>query len=207
MERELDGLGDEELLARCRTTRSAEEIRLAISIIARRHHAPLIRYLESYVGEHQTAQDLAQEAFVRLYRHARRYQAEKAQVRTWLYRIATNLALNAIRDRRRKPALSLDRPLGEAEGASLGARLADRAAPEPSGAALRGELVERVRAAVAELAEPYRSALLLCDLEGLSYQEAAAALEVPIGTIRSRLFRARMQLQQRLAPLLERGAL
>jgi RNA polymerase sigma-70 factor (ECF subfamily) len=207
VERELRALGDEELLARCRDATDGGVIRLSISILAERHHARLVRYLQGWLPSREVAEDVAQEAFIRLYRHARRYRRDAAKVRTWLYRIASNLARNALRDRARKPAISLERPLGNADGANgtLGGQLADDSAELPMRAAQRGEVVRRVRAAVGEVQEPYRSVLLLCDLEGMTYKEAAEVLEVPVGTIRSRLFRARSRLQAILGPMVERG--
>ncbi len=198
---------DEELLLRCRDATDPEVVRRAIGTIAERHHPALIRYLHGYVGSRETAEDLAQEAFVRLYRHAREYR-EVAKATTWLYKIATNLALNEIRDRRHRPRLSLDAPVSfRSTGRELGDGLADRRAPDPAAAAESRDLRDRVKAAVDGIPEPYRAAILLCDLEGMSYQEAAAVLEVPVGTIRSRLFRARERFQERMGASFGRGDL
>lgn len=196
---------DEELLLRCRDSTDPEVVRRAIGTIAERHQAALIRYLHGYVGSRETAEDLAQEAFVRLYRHAREYR-EVAKATTWLYKIATNLALNEIRDRKHRPRLSLDAPVSfSSTGRELGEGLADRRSPDPGATAEARDLGARVKEAVDAIAEPYRAVILLCDLEGLSYQEAAAVLDVPVGTIRSRLFRARERFQERMGPSFARG--
>lgn len=196
---------DEELFQRCRNTRDPEQIREAVGLLASRHARGLVRYLARMVRSHEVAEELSQEAFIRVYRHAARYQ-DIAKVRTWLYRIAHNLALNAIRDRKRRPAVPLS-GLREDGGEPAAASLADPRAEEPGRHAVRRDLRARVRAAVDQLPDTFRGAVVLCDLEGLSYQEAADVLEVKIGTIRSRLFRGRERLAKLLDPLRIRGAL
>jgi RNA polymerase sigma-70 factor (ECF subfamily) len=201
-----DGPSDEDLFRVCRESADGEAIRRAVAALAGRHERGLTRYLTNFVGSRETAEDLAQEAFIRIYQHAREYR-EVARVSTWLYRIATNLALNEIRDRKHRPRFSLDaRAAGEGgEGEALLEGLAERREPRPEERAQARDLAARVRAAVAELPEVYRAVILLCDLEGFSYEQAAAALDVKIGTIRSRLFRAREQVQEKLGPLVVRG--
>ena len=209
MARDLSGLTDEELLLLCRDARDGDEIRRAISTLAARHHPGVVRYLTRFLSSREAAEDLAQEAFVRIWKHAREYRGESAaKVSTWLYRIATNLALNEIRDRKNRPRVSLNVPVGAGggEGAGeLGDGIAQRREAGPGERAEARDLQSRVRRAIEELPEPYRATILLCDLEGLSYEEAAAALEVKIGTIRSRLFRAREQFQAKLGPAVVRG--
>lgn len=206
MARDLEGLSDEELFVLCRDTQDAAEIRAAVNVLARRHHAALVRYLISFVGRLEVAEDLAQEAFVRIYKHAREYR-EVAKVSTWLYRIGTNLALNEIRDRKRRPAVSLNAPFGEDGAAERGDAIADYREPSPVRRAEANDLAARVRRAVEELPELYRAVILLCDLEGLSYEDAAEALGLKIGTVRSRLFRARERFQEKLGPAFARGEL
>jgi RNA polymerase sigma-70 factor (ECF subfamily) len=191
----LGGLDDEELMLTCRDAKDPEVLRRAVSILAERHQEALRRFVYQYVRSRETAEDLCQEAFIRIYRHARGYK-EIARVKTWLYRIARNLALNAIRDKKRKPARSLDAAL------EAGA-IADPTAREdsdPVREAQRRDLKRRVRAAVDTLPEHYRGTLLLCDLEGLTYQEAADVLGTKVGTVRSRLFRARARLSEIMGP-------
>ncbi len=206
MARPLEGLSDEELFVLCRDTQDPAEIRAAVNLLARRHHQALVRYLFSFVGRVEAAEDLAQEAFIRIYRHAREYR-EVAKVTTWLYRIATNLALNEIRDRKRRPAVSLNAPFGEDGADERGDAVADAREPSPVRRAESADLAARVRQAVDELPELYRAVILLCDLEGLTYEEAAHALDLKVGTIRSRLFRARERFQEKLGPAFARGEL
>lgn len=198
---------DEDLFRTCRESRDGEAIRRAVSALAARHHPGLTRYLANFLGSRETAEDLAQEAFIRIYQHAREYK-EVAKVATWLYRIGTNLALNEIRDRKHRPRYSLNsRAAGDGEGEELQDGLAERREPRPEDRAESRDLAARVRRAIEELPELYRGVILLCDLEGFSYEEAAAALELKVGTIRSRLFRAREQVQEKLGPLVVRGEL
>lgn len=199
---------DEELFRRCRQSGDPDEIRQAVALLATRHKDGLVRYLARMVRSVEIGEELAQEAFIRIYRHAVRYQ-DIAKVRTWLYRIAHNLALNAIRDRKRRPAVTLGAlgALGGEDGQDAAASLADPRAADPADGAAQLDLRERVRRAVDQLPDHFRGAVVLCDLEGLSYQEAADVLEVKIGTIRSRLFRGREQLADLLRPLQSRGAL
>lgn len=195
---ELDGLDDEQLFRLCRETDDGELIRRAVGLLSVRHAAGLIRYLAGMTGSVEAAEDLCQEAFIRIYRHAREYQ-DIAKVRTWLYRIAQNLAKNHARDQRRKPRVSLEAVMGGGADGSASRELRDARAADPGQQAVERERAERLRDAVADLPEHYRTVLCCCDLEGLSYQEAAEILELKLGTVRSRLFRAR----ERLAATLE----
>ncbi len=206
MARDLEGLSDEELFILCRDTPNAAEIRASVGLLARRHHASLVRYLVPFVRRIEAAEDLAQEAFVRIYKHAREYRSV-AKVSTWLYRIATNLALNEIRDRKRRGSVSLNAPFGEDGGGERGDDLADSREPSPLHRAESNDRAARVRQAVEELPEVYRAVILLCDLEGLSYEDAADALGVKVGTIRSRLFRARERFQEKVSSAMVRGEL
>ncbi len=199
MEHDLQSLDDETLLAQCRHTEDDAFVRRVVSLLAERHHRALVRYLATWLPSVEEAEDVAQHAFVRLYRHARNYRPETAKVRTWLYRIAQNLGRNALRDRARRPQLAL-----ESQGLERGERLADPRLHSPLEQLARADLRKHVRRAVDRLPEPFRATLLLCDLEGLSYRECAEVLEVPLGTVRSRLFRARTQLERLLEPVLER---
>jgi RNA polymerase sigma-70 factor (ECF subfamily) len=202
--RDLEGHSDEELFVLCRDTQDPGEIRAAVGILAKRHHAGLVRYLVPFTRRVEVAEDLAQEAFIRIYKHAREYRSV-AKVSTWLYRIATNLALNEIRDRKRRPAVSLNAPFGE-DGERQD-ELADGREPSPVRRAEANDLAGRVREAIGELPELYRAVMLLCDLQGMSYEEAAEALGIKVGTIRSRLFRAREQFQEKLGPAFVRDEL
>lgn len=187
---------DEELLVRCRDA-SDQEIRVAVGILAERHHRALTRFLYRFVGQGPTAEDLAQEAFLRVYRKARHYK-EIARFSTWLYRIATNLALNEIRNSKHRPRLSLSRSSsGRDEGDDQPVVQVAEPGPGPDAVAEKRDLGRVVGELIQEIPEKYRVVLVLCDLEAMTYVEAAQTLGVKVGTIRSRLFRARSHFQRR----------
>ncbi len=150
-------------------------------------YAPFVYNLAfRYTGNRAEAEDLTQEAMVRVYRFMDSFRG--GAFRSWLYRIVTNLFLTRVRRERRLPRQSLERVLSDGE--TLEEALPDRS-EDP------GELVEQtgiqdhVHLALGTLPDPFRTALILRDVEGLAYEEIAAALDVPIGTVRSRISRAR----------------
>lgn len=190
---------DEALIARCRDA-DAHEVQRLVGELARRHHRTITGFIHGILGgDGMAAEDLAQEAFVRVYRHARGWEPGEAKFTTWLFTIARNLALNEVRDRKKRPLLVLDRPSGRADESGEDAVAAVPSRGEtPLDAAARSDATEALRAAVRELPEGFRLVLVLCDLEQLSYEECAETLAIPIGTVRSRLARARSQLSERL---------
>ncbi len=128
------------------------------------------------------AQDLAQEAFVRAHRALPGFRGQ-AQVRSWLYRIATNLALNAVQRRKEYPADTLpEQP----------------ARYDPANDAVNQALRKDIEKAVGELPEKLKAPLVLREFEGLSYQEIADALDLPLNTVRTRILRARRALREKL---------
>ena len=187
-------LSDEALMVRCASAGPAEA-RDLVGELARRHLERVAGFLLGILGEREAALDVAQEAFVRVFRHRARYR-DSGRFSTWLYTIGRNLALNEVRGRKLRP-----RALACAAGERDPLAEARSGAESPAQAAERGDLRQAVRAAILELPEAYRCVVVLCDLEERSYAEAAEVLEVPIGTIRSRLSRARAQLERRLRKL------
>lgn len=169
----------------------------ALRTLVERWREPLCGYLHRLLGSREDSEDLFQETFLRVLRHASRFDQSRS-FRPWLYSIATNLVRNCYRARGYRDALSLDRPEREEEGAPLSARLAARATT-PVDAASGGEDAQRVRAAVERLPEKGRVALVLFYYQGLAYQEIAEVLEVPLGTVKSRIHNALTQLAQALA--------
>jgi RNA polymerase sigma-70 factor (ECF subfamily) len=192
----LAALSDEELMSGTPEA-SRETLKRVVSELARRHHQSLIGFLRGIVRDASTAEDLAQEVFVRVYRHVRDYEP-RAKVVTWLYVIGRNLALNEVRNRKKRPSLKLNQTIHSdtSETEAVSTMVGAGAAPQDE--AQREELAHALRGAVSELPEPFRVVLVLCDLEQLSYQECAEALALPVGTVRSRLSRARGYLEERL---------
>ncbi len=196
---EVASLSDEQLMVSCLGAPDPEARRL-VGELARRHLERLTQFVFGLTGDPAGAHDLAQEAFVRVYRHRERYQ-DVGRFTPWLYTIARNLALNELRDRKHRPRTLEARPDDSAEQDALGQRAAVR--ETPADAAESADLRALVRREVAALPDGYRAVVVLCDLEQRSYAEAAELLDVPIGTVRSRLFRGRERLATRLRGVLE----
>ncbi len=193
-------LSDEELLLRCKDG-TPEDARVCIDIVVARYEAQLVNYLYRMLGDRGAAEDIFQETFIRIFRKVREYKTI-ARFTTWMYTIATNLALNEIRNRKKRPKTILDQPARGTEGEhGLGSSIPS-AAETPDTILQRRDIGRIVQKAVARVPEVYRAVLILCDLEGLPYQEAANILDVKLGTIRSRLARAREFFQRAFAPYL-----
>jgi RNA polymerase sigma-70 factor, ECF subfamily len=147
----------------------------------------------------EEARDLTQETFLRAYQAISKFRGD-ADLKTWLYRIAINQARNRWRwwrRRRRDVTVSLDAPLGETEQ-TVATRLEDTHAADPERDALAHEREDQLRRALQELRGAYREAVILRDVEGLSYEEIAETLQINIGTVKSRLARGRLELRHKL---------
>jgi len=151
------------------------------------HRDRLLTVIARVAGAGADAEDLAQETFLKAFAAIDRFDGRSALF-TWLYRIAINTARDWHDHRRRRPAVSLEGEDGP---------LVDPVAPDrsPEQAAVAGEERAAVRRALARLPEPFRSTLVLREMEGLSYEAIAEALDVSIGTVESRIFRARCKLR------------
>ena len=157
-------------------------------------HGPrLYGFARRMVGSAQEAEDLAQEAFVRAFKSLRQFRQE-ASFSTWLHRLALNLCLDHLK-RKKRPPVSLETIAREDP------------APSPEGnpvaAAERRERQEIIRGAIGTLPEAHRAVIVLYDLQGLSYEECAQVLKTSVGTVKSRLNRARLALKAKLEPQLE----
>lgn len=153
-----------------------------------------------FVPDHAEAQDIAQESFMRAYRALANFRGD-AQFYTWLYRIAVNTAKNHLVAMKRRPPTS-DVEVDDAEHYA-GGRMQDNDTPEHE--LLREEIAREVSQTVAALPEELRQAITLREVEGLSYEEIAETMDCPIGTVRSRIFRAREAIDARLRPLMDSG--
>jgi RNA polymerase sigma-70 factor (ECF subfamily) len=142
--------------------------------------------------------DVAQEAFIKAYRAIPKFRGDSSFY-TWLYRIGINTAKNHLVSQGRRPPDS-DIDASDAERYGIESRLKDHESPEAM--ARRDEVEAVVYGAIEELPEDLRTAITLRELEGLSYEEIAQAMDCPIGTVRSRIFRAREFIENRLRPLL-----
>lgn len=146
----------------------------------------------------EEARDLTQETFLRAFQAIRRFRGE-ADIKTWLYRIAVNLARNRWRwwrRRRREATFSLDAPDGVTEQPFSESLRSDT--PDPEQLALAREREAALNAALRSLGSPYREAVILRDVEGLSYEDVAVALDANVGTVKSRIARGRLELRKKL---------
>lgn len=175
----------------------------AVTELYARYHRRILNYLYRFTGSREAAEDLTQETFIRVVRNLGRYRPT-GSVGGWICRIAKNLALNAIRDRKGKPEISLDETKENAEGEEMTPMdgVADTRAT-PAQEAGRAEAEAAVQKALQELPPVYREAVILCDIQGSSYKEAAEVLGCPIDTVASRLARGRAKLAELLGYLKE----
>ncbi len=163
-----------------------------------RYHKRVYAVAFGVLKNRQDALDCVQEGFVKVHRHLASFQGSSSFY-TWLYRIVMNLAIDQLRRRKTARPVEFDdarrRDGVEPGDEAIVSRLLDE---NPRKAVIRRELLERVQAALAELPEYHRQVILLREIEGMSYEEMAEALEVPKGTIMSRLFHARRKMQEAL---------
>jgi RNA polymerase sigma-70 factor (ECF subfamily) len=172
----------------------------AFANLVEAHAEGLYNYLLHLLGDREEAEDLTQETFLRAWQSLPRFRGG-ALFTTWVYRIATNLAIDTLRRRGRRPqSLSLDQA-PDPEAAPLERQIPASGRSLDDEVAAR-ELQEAVRKAIAELPPKLRAVVLLYDFQQLSYEQIAAILTVPLGTVKSRLFNARQQLKTKLANLL-----
>jgi RNA polymerase sigma-70 factor (ECF subfamily) len=172
----------------------------AFALLVAKYERRVQRLLSRLVRDSAEIEDITQEAFIKAYRALPQFRGESAFY-TWLYRIAINTAKNYLATKSRRPVT-----VGEFQGADdgeffdLGAVVEDNNTPD---AVLHSrQVAEAVNAAIEALPEDLKAAITLREIEGLSYEEIAQAMDCPIGTVRSRIFRAREAIAQRLRPLL-----
>ena len=169
----------------------------AFTILYKRHQAGIYRFARQMTGEGNLAEEVTQEAFLTLMREGRSFNPRRGLLRPWLYGIARNCIRRCLE--RERPYVALENETTEENTADL---LADPNAPKDELAGLSSrETVEQVRRAVLALPPNYREVVILCELHELGYAEAAQILGCPLGTVRSRLHRARELLAPRLKGL------
>ena len=174
----------------------------AFDALVLKYQHKLVKLVMRYVRNPAEAEDIAQEAFIKAYRALPQFRGDSAFY-TWLYRIAINTAKNAVVSRDRNPVeYDLDRSNTD-ESYDMQGRMKDSETPE--GLVLTDEIRSTVNAAIDALPDDLRTAIVLRELEGLSYEEIAAAMACPVGTVRSRIFRAREAIDRRLREVFEGG--
>jgi RNA polymerase sigma-70 factor (ECF subfamily) len=171
----------------------------AFDLLVRKYQHRVLKLVGRFVSDAAEAEDVAQEAFIKAYRALASFRGDSAFY-TWLYRIAINTAKNALVSNRRRP-VDFDLDLQDPEQYDRHARLKEGDTPE--GVLLTEEIRSVVERAMEQLPEDLRTAIVLRELEGLSYEEIAEAMDCPVGTVRSRIFRAREAIDRKLKPLLD----
>jgi len=172
--------------------------RKAFDLLVRRYQHKVLGVISRYVSDWAEAQDVAQDAFVRAYRALGNFRGESAFY-TWLYKIATNTAKNWLVSQGRRPPTD-DVQVDDAVHLDAAIRLKDSSTPERE--LLRQEIERTVFQTVEALPDELREAITLREVDGLSYEEISERMDCPIGTVRSRIFRAREAIDNRLRPLL-----
>ena len=173
----------------------------AFDLLFSRYQHKIVSLVGRYLRDAQDVEDVTQEAFIKAFRALPRFRGESAFY-TWLYRIAINTAKNHLVARSRRPP-GVDVDVEDAEfmdGADL---LKEGESPEA--ALARDELSAAINTAIGQLPDDLRSAVTLREFDGLSYEQIAQIMDCPVGTVRSRIFRARESIDQHIAPLLDRS--
>jgi RNA polymerase sigma-70 factor (ECF subfamily) len=171
----------------------------AFNLLVLKYQHRVLKLVGRFVNDPTEAEDVAQEAFLKAYRALASFRGDSAFY-TWLYRIAINTAKNALVSQRRRP-VDFDLDLQDPDQYERQAKLKE--ADTPEGVLLTDEIRAVVEEAMEQLPEDLRTAIVLRELEGLSYEEIAEAMDCPVGTVRSRIFRAREAIDKKLKPLLD----
>jgi RNA polymerase sigma-70 factor (ECF subfamily) len=172
----------------------------AFDLLVRKYQHKVAKLISRYVRDRREVEDVTQEAFIKAYRAIGGFRGESAFY-TWLYRIAVNTAKNYLESQSRRPPGS-DMEVESAELIEGGEGLRDQATPERQ--MLTNEIATTVHRVLELLPPDLRTAITLREIEGMSYEEIAEVMDCPIGTVRSRIFRAREAIDLELRPLLER---
>ena len=189
-----DNITDKEIIERVKNGDKK-----AYDLLVLKYQQRVISLISRFVKNHADALDISQETFIKAYKALPNFRGESAFY-TWLYRIAVNTAKNHLTVQSRKITKS-DYDVTEIEQIEGNMSLTEQTTPE--NLLLKDELQETVLNAIENLPEDLKSAIMLREIEGLSYAEIAAAMECPVGTVRSRIFRAREIIDNKIKPLLK----
>ena len=173
----------------------------AFDLLVLKYQGRIAALVARYVSDAGEVEDVTQEAFIKAYRALGKFRGDSAFY-TWLYRIAANAAKNHLVAKGRRPGA--DATIEDAEGFDEGGLLSESASPEAL--AMGGELAEAVESALNALPDELKAALVLREFDGLSYDDIADVLGCPVGTVRSRIFRAREAIDQRVKEQISGGS-
>ena len=172
----------------------------AFELLVEKYQRKLGRLLARFIRDPAEVEDVTQEAFIKAYRALPAFRGDSAFY-TWLYRIGINTAKNYLMALGRRAPTSTEVEAEDAEGYEEGEQLRDINTPESM--LLSKEIAQTVNATIEQLPEELRAAIQLREIEGMSYEDIARIMDCPIGTVRSRIFRAREAIAERLRPLLD----
>nr|WP_301291021.1 RNA polymerase sigma factor RpoE [Robbsia andropogonis] len=175
--------------------------KVAFELLVGKYQRKIVRLISRLVRDPAEVEDVAQEAFIKAYRAIPQFRGESAFY-TWLYRIAVNTAKNYLASQGRRTPTSTETDSEDAETFDDASLLRDINTPES--VLMSKQIAETVNAVMASLPEELRNAIALREIDGLSYEEIAELMQCPIGTVRSRIFRAREAIASKLRPMLER---
>ena len=173
--------------------------KLAFGLLVEKYQRKLARLLSRFIRDQAEVEDVTQEAFIKAYRALPAFRGDSAFY-TWLYRIGINTAKNYLMAMGRRAPTSTEVEAEEAEGFDEGEQLRDINTPESL--LLSNEIAATVNSTIEQLPEELRTAIQMREIEGMSYEDIAKAMNCPIGTVRSRIFRAREAIAGQLRPLL-----
>ncbi|HEU4529627.1 MAG TPA: RNA polymerase sigma factor RpoE, partial [Steroidobacteraceae bacterium] len=171
----------------------------AFELLVEKYQRKLARLLSRFIRDPAEVEDVTQEAFIKAYRALPAFRGDSAFY-TWLYRIGINTAKNYLMAMGRRAPTSTEVEAEDAEGFEEGEQLRDINTPES--VLLSNEIARTVNATIEQLPEELRTAIQMREIEGMSYEDIAKAMDCPIGTVRSRIFRAREAIAEQLRPLL-----
>lgn len=183
---------DEELISRFQNGDT-----YAFDLLVRRYKDPLLNFIYRFLGDFVEAEDIVQETFYRVYKN-KHYYKEVAKFSTWIYTIAGNLAKTELRRRKRRKIFSIHRDSATEKELELPDLKSD---PEKEVNTIVTEKL--IQKAISNLPERFRQVIVLRDIQGFSYEEISSIIKVPLGTVKSRVNRARLKLQEDLSFLLE----
>ncbi len=169
----------------------------AFDLLVLKYEQKIVNLVMRYVRDPEQAMDITQEAFIKAYRALPRFRGDSAFY-TWLYRIAVNTAKNYLAAQRRRP-MDIELDMQDPDQYGLHAKLKET--DDPEGVTLSRELQETLERAIEALPDDLRTAIILRELDGMSYEEIAQTMDCPVGTVRSRIFRARDAIGKKVGTL------
>ena len=172
----------------------------AFEMLVVKYNRRLGRLLSRFIKDEHEVNDVVQESFIKAYRALPNFRGDSAFY-TWLYRISINTAKNFLANNNKRPIMASEITNGDGEVMDVVEQVADNLTPEAE--LMNKQILQTVESAVAKLPEDLRRAITLREMDGLSYEEIAEVMQCPIGTVRSRIFRAREVIAADLRPLLD----